>query len=153
MIEETSLADGPLTGLRYINGYPGQAPPRAGISLGDTLAAQLAFQGILLALYARDARGATGQVVDAAITDACFAMLESAIPEFEKCGAVREPSGSIIPRVAPMSVPGVVPKLSATPGRIRRPARWEVGADTEDVLGDLDEEVEGLDLPWREGVV
>jgi crotonobetainyl-CoA:carnitine CoA-transferase CaiB-like acyl-CoA transferase len=93
-----------IGGLRYINGYPGQAPPRAGISLGDTLAAQSAFQGILLALYARDARGASGQVVDAAITDACFAMLESSIPEYEKCGAVREPSGSIIPRVAPSNV-------------------------------------------------
>src|SRR3954452_790362 len=79
-----------IGGLRYINGYPGQAPPRSGISLGDTLAAQSAFQGILLALYARDARGASGQVVDAAITDACFAMLESAVPEYEKCGAVRE---------------------------------------------------------------
>ena len=43
-----------IGGLRHINGYPGQAPPRSGISLGDTLAAQSAFQGILLALYARD---------------------------------------------------------------------------------------------------
>src|SRR3954466_7436925 len=60
-----------LSGLRYINGYPDQAPPRSGISLGDTLAAQSAFQGILLALYARE-HGATGQVVDAAIVDACF---------------------------------------------------------------------------------
>src|SRR5690349_23454644 len=84
-----------IGGLRYINGYPGEAPPRSGISLGDTLAAQSAFQGILLALYARDARGASGEVVDAAITDACFAMLESSVPEYEKCGAVREPSGAI----------------------------------------------------------
>ena len=66
-----------IAGLRYINGYPDQAPPRSGISLGDTLAAQSAFQGILMALYARDARGATGQVVDASIADACFAMTES----------------------------------------------------------------------------
>src|ERR687885_1574500 len=93
-----------IGGLRYINGYPGQAPPRAGISLGDTLAAQSAFQGILLALYARDARGATGQVVDASIADACFAMLESALPEYEKCGEVREPSGAIIPGQAPSNV-------------------------------------------------
>src|SRR3982751_6362434 len=75
-----------IAGLRHINGYPGQAPPRNGISLGDTLAAQSAFQGILLALYARDARGATGQVVDASIVDACVAMLESAVPAYEKCG-------------------------------------------------------------------
>src|SRR5881398_313578 len=90
-----------ISGLRYINGYPGQAPPRNGISLGDTLAAQSAFQGILLALYARDARGATGQVVDASITDACFAMTESMVLEYEKTGFVREPSGTRISRIAP----------------------------------------------------
>src|ERR687889_1083727 len=65
-----------ISGLRGINGYPDQAPPRTGLSLGDTLAAQSAFQGILLALYARE-RGAEGQVVDAGIVDACFAMSES----------------------------------------------------------------------------
>ncbi|HLH66260.1 MAG TPA: CoA transferase [Solirubrobacteraceae bacterium] len=93
-----------IGGLRYINGYPGQAPPRSGISLGDTLAAQSAFQGILLALYARDTRGAAGQVVDASIADACFAMLESAIVEYEKTGFVREPTGPRLPRVAPSNV-------------------------------------------------
>jgi crotonobetainyl-CoA:carnitine CoA-transferase CaiB-like acyl-CoA transferase len=236
-----------ISGLRYINGYPGQAPPRAGISLGDTLAAQSAFQGILLALYARE-RGAEGQVVDASIVDACFAMFESAVTEYEKCGFVREPTGPRLPRIAPsnvylskdakwvviaanhdtlwrrlakvmgrpelgederfathhargehedlldeiigefaarhtaqeldeivneggvvcapvytaqdvyedphfrergllveiedevhgeVTVPGVVPKLSRTPGSVRRPARWTVGADTEAVLEEL----------------
>jgi crotonobetainyl-CoA:carnitine CoA-transferase CaiB-like acyl-CoA transferase len=93
-----------ISGLRHINGYPGQAPPRYGISLGDTLAAQSAFQGILLALYARDARGADGQVVDASITDACFAMTESAVLEFEKTGTVRQPTGPRLPRIAPSNV-------------------------------------------------
>ena len=93
-----------IGGLRYINGYPGQAPPRTGISLGDTLAAQSAFQGILLALYARDARGAAGQVVDASITDACFAMMESTVVEYEKTGFVREPTGPRLPRIAPSNV-------------------------------------------------
>jgi crotonobetainyl-CoA:carnitine CoA-transferase CaiB-like acyl-CoA transferase len=237
-----------IAGLRYINGYPGQAPPRTGISLGDTLAAQSAFQGILLALYARDARGAAGQVVDASIADACFAMMESTVVEYEKTGVIREPTGPRLPRIAPsnvyqakdgkwvviaanhdtlwkrlaavmghpefaddprfathhargenedlldeiigafaarhtaaeldeivnaagvvcapvytaqdiyddpwfrergllvahedevhgdMSMTGVVPKLTGTPGRIRRGARWTVGADTEDVLGGI----------------
>ena len=253
-----------IAGLRHINGYPGQAPPRSGISLGDTLAAQSAFQGILLALYARDARGEQGQVVDASITDACFAMLESTVVEFEKTGFVREPTGPRLPRIAPsnvylsqdgkwvviaanhdtlwkrlaalmgrpelgdderfathhargenedlldelisewagrhtaaeldelvneagvvcspvydasdiykddyfrergllvrhedevhgeMTVPGVVPKLSRTPGSIRRGARWTVGADTQEVLGELG--VEGSELAQlrEEGVV
>jgi crotonobetainyl-CoA:carnitine CoA-transferase CaiB-like acyl-CoA transferase len=92
-----------LSGLRYINGYPGQAPPRNGISFGDTLAAQSAFQGILLALYARE-RGEKGQVVDASIVDACFAMSESSVVEYEKAGFVREPTGPRLPRIAPSNV-------------------------------------------------
>jgi crotonobetainyl-CoA:carnitine CoA-transferase CaiB-like acyl-CoA transferase len=249
-----------IGGLRYINGYPGEAPPRCGISLGDTIAAQSAFQGIVLALYARDVRGAGGQVIDASITDACFAMLESTVVEYEKCGFVREPTGPRLPRIAPsnvyrskdgkwvviaanhdtlwrrlaklmghpelaederfathhargeheddldeligafaarhtaeeldrmvneagvvcarvysaediyndpyfrerdllvehedevhgpMTVPGVVPKLSRTPGRIRSAARWTVGADTDAVLEELETEGERDGLPAR----
>ena len=92
-----------LSGLRYINGYPDQAPPRAGISLGDTLAAQSAFQGILLALIARE-RGEEGQVVDAGIVDACFAMSESSTLEYEKTGFIRRPTGPRLPRIAPSNV-------------------------------------------------
>src|SRR4051812_25069156 len=93
-----------ISGLRGINGYPDQAPPRTGLSLGDTLAAQSAFQGIVLALYARDARDATGQVVDASITDACFAMMESTVLEYEKTGTIRRPTGTRLPRIAPSNV-------------------------------------------------
>ncbi|HEY1515609.1 MAG TPA: CoA transferase [Solirubrobacteraceae bacterium] len=93
-----------ISGLRYINGYPDQAPPRYGISIGDTLAAQSAFTGIVLALYARDARGAEGQVVDASITDACLAVTESAILEYEKTGVIRQPTGTRLPRIAPSNV-------------------------------------------------
>ena len=93
-----------ISGLRYINGYPDQAPPRYGISIGDTLAAQSAFTGIVLALYARDARGIQGQVVDASITDACFAVTESAVLEYEKTGVVREPTGPRLPKIAPSNV-------------------------------------------------
>lgn len=93
-----------ISGLRYINGYPDQAPPRYGISIGDTLAAQSAFTGIVLALYARDARGAEGQVIDASIADACFAVTESAVLEYEKTGVVREPTGTRLPKIAPSNV-------------------------------------------------
>ncbi|HUH81766.1 MAG TPA: CoA transferase [Solirubrobacteraceae bacterium] len=247
-----------ISGLRYINGYPGEAPPRGGISLGDSLAAWSAFQGVLLALYARDTQDAGGQVVDAAILDACFAMTESLVPDYALGGAIREPTGSRLPRIAPsnvyrssddrwvviaanhdslwrrlaaamgrpeladdpryanhvargehedeldeligawaaqhtsaeldellgregvvcapvnnaadiladphfrerglivdiqdehhgpMPIPGVVPQLSGTPGSIRRPAPWEVGADTAAVLGELgldEERIAGL---------
>ena len=93
-----------MGGLRYINGYPGQAPPRPGVSLGDSLAALFAVQGILMALYHRDVRGGTGQVVDASIMESCFAMLDSTVPEYGKVGAIREPSGSRIGSAAPSNI-------------------------------------------------
>lgn len=93
-----------LSGLRYINGYPDMPPPRYGISLGDTLTALFAFQGLLMALYWRDASGGKGQVVDAAITESCFAMLESTLTEYDKCGIVRQPSGTGLGNVAPSNI-------------------------------------------------
>lgn len=92
-----------MGGLRYINGYPGEIPPRMGISLGDTLAALFAFQGILMALYRRD-KGAGGQVVDASILEACFEMLDAIVPEYGKTGAVREPRGASIGYASPSGV-------------------------------------------------
>ncbi|MBJ8343323.1 CoA transferase [Antrihabitans sp. YC2-6] len=93
-----------MGGLRYINGFPGQVPPRSGISLGDTLAALFALEGLLMALYWRDAKGGTGQVVDASILESCFAMLESTLPEYDKLGIVREPMGTGLKSLAPSNV-------------------------------------------------
>ncbi|MCW4354896.1 CoA transferase [Hoyosella sp. YIM 151337] len=93
-----------MGGLRYINGFPGEVPPRCGISLGDTLAALFAFEGLLMALYWRDARGGTGQVVDASILESCFAMLESTLPDYDKLGVVREPTGTSLKNLAPSNV-------------------------------------------------
>ena len=91
-----------MGGLRYINGYPDQPPPRTGISLGDSLAGLFAVQGVLMALHWRDGEGkGKGQVVDASITESCFAMMESALPEFDTMGFVREPSGTGLANVSP----------------------------------------------------
>lgn len=94
-----------MGGIRHINGFPGQAPPRFGISLGDTLTAMFAFEGLMMALYWRDAGGGgKGQVVDASIVESCFSMLESTLPEYDKCGVVRNPSGTGLPNVAPSNI-------------------------------------------------
>lgn len=93
-----------LGGLRYLNGYPGEAPPRTGISLGDSLAGMFAVQGILAALYRRDALGGGGQVIDASILESCFALLESAVTEYDLLGVVREPSGTGLRNVAPSNI-------------------------------------------------
>jgi formyl-CoA transferase len=94
-----------MGGLRYINGFPGQPPPRTGISLGDSLAAMFAVQGILAALYSRDALGlGRGQVVDVSLMESCFALLESAVPEYDRLGKIREPAGTGLKGVAPSNI-------------------------------------------------
>ena len=94
-----------MGGIRYINGFPDQPPPRSGISLGDSLTGMFAVQGLMMALYWRDALGGgKGQVVDAAITESCFAMLESSLPEYDFLGVVRQPSGTGLPNVAPSNI-------------------------------------------------
>lgn len=94
-----------MGGIRYINGFPDQPPPRFGISLGDTLTAMFAFEGLMMELYWRDAGGGgRGQVVDASIIESCFSMLESTLPEYDKCGVVRKPSGTGLPNVAPSNI-------------------------------------------------
>jgi crotonobetainyl-CoA:carnitine CoA-transferase CaiB-like acyl-CoA transferase len=95
-----------LGGLRYLNGFPGEAPPRTGISLGDSLAGMFAVQGVLAALYQRDALGGvgSGQVIDVSIMESCFALLESAVTEYDLLKVVREPSGTALRNVAPSNI-------------------------------------------------
>ncbi|OZI50711.1 CaiB/BaiF CoA transferase family protein [Bordetella genomosp. 4] len=90
-----------MAGLRYLNGEPGRAPVRGGLSLGDTIAGLHGALGVLLALYQRDARGGQGQVIDAALYESLFNLTESLLPEYTAFGAVREPSGASLPGIAP----------------------------------------------------
>ncbi|MEX8498331.1 MAG: CaiB/BaiF CoA transferase family protein, partial [Leptothrix ochracea] len=96
-----------MGGMRHLMGEPGRVPVRAGVSLGDTLAALHGVIGVLLALQARsqsvslDAPKGRGQVVDVALYEAVFNCMESLLPEFSAFGAVREPAGSALPGIAP----------------------------------------------------
>jgi formyl-CoA transferase len=92
-----------LSGLRSINGFPGEPPPRQAISLGDSLAGMFAVQGILAALFRRTQTG-EGQVVDVALTESCLAVLESVIPEYDKLGRVRQPGGTRLEGIAPSNI-------------------------------------------------
>ena len=89
-----------MGGMRHLMGEPGRAPVRAGVSLGDTLAALHGVIGVLLALQAR-ARTGRGQVVDVALFEAVFNCMESLLPEYSAFGAGREPAGSALPGIAP----------------------------------------------------
>jgi formyl-CoA transferase/succinyl-CoA--D-citramalate CoA-transferase len=95
-----------MSGFRYLSGEPDRPPVRVGISIGDAIAATQGFAGALMALYARDRPGGSGvgQVVDVALYEAMWMYMESTLPEYEKLGRVRGPSGAVLPGIAPSNV-------------------------------------------------
>ena len=90
-----------MGGLRHLTGEPGRVPVRCGISIGDTLAALHGTIGVLTALYHRKVNGGQGQVIDVALHEAVFNVMESLVPEYSAFGVVREPAGSALPGIAP----------------------------------------------------
>ncbi len=90
-----------MGGLRHLTGETGRVPVRCGISIGDTLAALHGTIGVLMALYHRKVNGGQGQVIDVALNEAVFNVMESLVPEYSAFGAVRQPAGSALPGIAP----------------------------------------------------
>jgi hypothetical protein len=90
-----------MGGLRYITGFPDRPPVRTGISIGDSIAALWGAIGALMALRHKEVNGGAGQVVDVALYEAVFAMMESLVPEFDVFGFVRERTGNIMPGITP----------------------------------------------------
>ena len=96
-----SVCEG-VGGLRYVNGKPGEAPMRPNLSLGDSLAGIHTALGIVMAcLHRGNDPESRGQVIDTALYEATFNMLEGVIPEYDGAGVIREPSGSTITGIAP----------------------------------------------------
>jgi formyl-CoA transferase len=89
-----------MGGLRHVTGEPDRPPARAGVSIGDSLAAMHAVMGILMALHHRERTG-LGQVIDAALYESVLAVMENLVTEYDLTGYVRERSGSILPGIAP----------------------------------------------------
>lgn len=94
-----SVCEG-IGGFRYVNGFPGGRPVRPNLSMGDTVAGIHAALGIVMALFNRE-RGGSGQVVDVALYEAVFNLLEAVIPEYDGAGLVRGPSGSTVTGIVP----------------------------------------------------
>ncbi len=92
-----------MGGLRYITGFEDRPPVRTGISIGDSIAALWGAIGGLMALRHREVNQGRGQVVDVALYEAVFAMMESMVPEFDVLGFVRERAGNIMPGITPSS--------------------------------------------------
>ncbi|MFK8053562.1 MAG: CaiB/BaiF CoA transferase family protein [Woeseiaceae bacterium] len=92
-----------MGGMRYLAGWPDRPPTRAGISIGDSLAATYACLGALAALHHRDRTG-EGQVIDASIYESVLTVMESTIPEFTVSDYIRERTGSALPNIAPSNL-------------------------------------------------
>lgn len=94
-----------ISGFRFVNGYPGEAPVRPNLSIGDTVSGLHAVIGILMALRAKDraneAGESGGQVVDVALYESMFNLLEAVIPEYDGAGVVRQPSGTTVTGIVP----------------------------------------------------
>jgi crotonobetainyl-CoA:carnitine CoA-transferase CaiB-like acyl-CoA transferase len=97
-----NVAEG-VGGIRYTSGYPDRPPVRTGLSIGDTLSGLHAALGALTAVYHRDVNGGEGQVVDVAIYESIFNMMESTLAEYDKLGVVRERTGAKLEGIVPTS--------------------------------------------------
>lgn len=96
-----SVCEG-MSGFRYVNGFPDQAPVRPNLSIGDTISGIHAALGIALALIQRQKDPQeTGQVVDVALYESMFNLMEAVVPEFSGAGAIRQPSGTTVTGIVP----------------------------------------------------
>ena len=90
-----------MGGLRHVTGYPDRPPVRVGISLGDAVASLYGVIGALMALRQREVNGGHGQVIDVALYEAVFSLMESLLPEYDVYDFIRERTGSSLPGIAP----------------------------------------------------
>jgi len=103
-----------MGGLRYVSGHPDRPPVRVGISIGDSVAALHGVIGAMMALRHRDVTGGRwngasgaqcvagqGQMVDVALYESVFNMMESLVPEYDHAGVVRERTGGALPGIVP----------------------------------------------------
>jgi formyl-CoA transferase len=165
-----------MGGLRYVTGFPDRPPVRPNLSIGDALASLHGVIGVMMALHHRNANGGQGQVVDVALYEAVFNMMEGALPEYDMFNELRERTGSNLTGIVPsntyltrdgqhvviganadsifkrlMNVIGRIdladdPSLADNAGRARRGdeldaaiGAWTAQHDTETVLGSLNE--------------
>ncbi len=94
-----------MGGMRYLTGFPDRPPVRVGLSVGDSIAALYAVIGTLLSLYQRDIGGGEkGQLVDVALYEAVYSLLEGIVPEYAHMNKVRERTGNQLAATAPSNI-------------------------------------------------
>jgi crotonobetainyl-CoA:carnitine CoA-transferase CaiB-like acyl-CoA transferase len=89
-------------GLLHLTGYPDRPPVRVGVTISDYLTGVFAAHAAVSALYARDARGGTGAVIDAALYGAALRILEWTLAAYDRLGVVRSREGNRLANSAPL---------------------------------------------------
>jgi len=89
-------------GLLHLTGYPDRPPVRVGVTISDYLTGVFAAQAAVGALYARDARGGSGAVIDAALYGAALRILEWTLAAYDRLGVVRSREGNRLANSAPL---------------------------------------------------
>ena len=90
-----------MGGMRYVTGFPDGAPVRMNLSIGDALAALHGVIGTMMALHHRTAHGGKGQVIDVALFEAVFNMMEGTLPEYDMLGEIRGRTGTGLSGIVP----------------------------------------------------
>jgi formyl-CoA transferase len=169
-----------MGGMRHVTGFPDRPPVRLNLSIGDALAALHGVIGALMALHNRETRGGKGQVVDVALYEAVFNMMESLVPDYDMFGEIRDRIGTGLTNIVPSNTYttrdgksvviagnadsiykrlmhaigrddlGQDPALANNVGRVKRTADidgaigdWAAAQDLEDILAAL----EAADVP------
>jgi crotonobetainyl-CoA:carnitine CoA-transferase CaiB-like acyl-CoA transferase len=92
-----------FSGVRELTGDPDRPPSRVALATTDYLTAVYSAFGAMMALFHRQHSG-QGQLVDAALYETSFSMMEGAVPAFDKLGLVPTRQGPNLPNVAPNSL-------------------------------------------------
>jgi crotonobetainyl-CoA:carnitine CoA-transferase CaiB-like acyl-CoA transferase len=120
-----------MSGVRHLTGDADRAPARVGVSMTDYLTGLYGAFGAVMAVLSRHASG-RGQVVDAALYESAFSMMEPFVPAFEKTGTVPMRTGSKLPGSTPnslyASVDGSYIHLAAMADAVFRRLAQAIGA-------------------------
>jgi crotonobetainyl-CoA:carnitine CoA-transferase CaiB-like acyl-CoA transferase len=96
-----SVCEG-YSGFRYLNGFENEAPVRPNLSIGDTIAGIHAALGVTLAIIERsNNETGEGQVIDVALYESMFNLMEAVVPEYDGANIIRQPSGTTITGIVP----------------------------------------------------
>lgn len=99
-----------FAGLRYLTGEPDRPAGRSAAPIGDSVAGLYGVIGALMLMMKRQRLKADGtantaaqedNVVDVALYESVFSILESLVPDYDAYGVIRQRQGSVLPGVVP----------------------------------------------------